>query len=230
MREVAPFEWELPREPPMRVPGRVFASRRMVESGELENAFQQVRNVAHLPGIIGHSLAMPDIHWGYGFPIGGVAAFDSEEGVLSPGGVGYDINCGVRLLSSRPRARRGGEGCSADSRTRSTAPIPVRRRLRRERIELRAARARPACWRTARAGRWTRGYGDADDLERVGGGRLHRRRRAATRSRERANERGRPQLGSLGSGNHFSSCRHVDEIYDEAAAAAFGLARDASRC
>ena len=96
MREIAPFEWEIEQESPMRVPGRVFASRRMVESGELENALEQVKNVATLPGIVGASYAMPDIHWGYGFPIGGVAAFDVEEGVISPGGVGYDIACGVR--------------------------------------------------------------------------------------------------------------------------------------
>ena len=95
LREVAPFEWEIEASPPMRVPGRVFASRRMVASGELENALQQVRNVAALPGIVGASYAMPDIHWGYGFPIGGVAAFDIDEGIVSPGGVGYDIGCGV---------------------------------------------------------------------------------------------------------------------------------------
>src|ERR671924_2424401 len=101
MREVAPFEWEIEAEPPMRVPGRVFASRRMVESGELENALQQVKNVACLPGIVGASYAMPDIHWGYGFPIGGVAATDvAAGGVVSPGGVGFDIGCGVRLLRS----------------------------------------------------------------------------------------------------------------------------------
>src|SRR3982751_4850084 len=82
----------------MRVPGRVYATRQLMESQKADEAIQQVRNVAHLPGIVGHSLAMPDFHWGYGFPIGGVAAFDPDEGVISPGGVGYDINCGVRLV------------------------------------------------------------------------------------------------------------------------------------
>src|SRR5262245_29685887 len=84
----------------MRVPGLVFASAKMMVDIRKDKCADQVANVAHLPGILGASIAMPDIHWGYGFPIGGVAAFDADEGVLSPGGVGYDINCGVRLLSS----------------------------------------------------------------------------------------------------------------------------------
>ena len=104
VRQISEFEWELERKEPMRVPGRVFASERMIEAGELENALEQVRNVACLPGIVKASYAMPDIHWGYGFPIGGVAAFDVEEGVISPGGVGYDIACGVRLIRSDLRA------------------------------------------------------------------------------------------------------------------------------
>ncbi|MBU0741938.1 RtcB family protein, partial [bacterium] len=100
-----PFErisdtlWEIPRRGGMRVPGRIYARRDMLPDISRDKAHEQVMNVAHLPGIVGHALAMPDIHWGYGFPIGGVAAFDADEGVISPGGVGYDINCGVRLLA-----------------------------------------------------------------------------------------------------------------------------------
>src|SRR5205823_13975983 len=97
----------------MRVPGRVYASEALLPAMKEDNALQQVANVATLPGIVGRSLAMPDIHWGYGFPIGGVAAFDANDGVLSPGGVGFDINCGVRLIRSdlteadvRPRLRQ----------------------------------------------------------------------------------------------------------------------------
>src|SRR5438552_8646173 len=97
----------------MRVPGRVYASEKLLPAMMEDNALQQVANVATLPGIVGRSLAMPDIHWGYGFSIGGVAAFDANEGVLSPGGVGFDINCGVRLLRTdlrepevRPHLRR----------------------------------------------------------------------------------------------------------------------------
>ena len=87
----------------MRVPGRIYASAELLETQKQDEAVQQVRNVAELPGIVGYSLAMPDFHWGYGFPIGGVAAFDLDEGVISPGGGGYDINCGVRLIRTSLR-------------------------------------------------------------------------------------------------------------------------------
>ncbi|HNX20302.1 MAG TPA: RtcB family protein, partial [Acidobacteriota bacterium] len=94
------FRWRIPRGGAMRVPGLVYADEELLPSIVADKALQQVANVACLPGIVGRSLAMPDIHWGYGFPIGGVAAFDWREGVVSPGGVGYDINCGVRLVST----------------------------------------------------------------------------------------------------------------------------------
>src|SRR5881409_3417116 len=104
--------WEIPRQGGMRVPGRIYASEKLMAGLRSDNSLKQVMNVAHLPGIVGYSLAMPDIHWGYGFPIGGVAAVSVDDGVISPGGVGYDINCGVRLMASkltredvRPRLR-----------------------------------------------------------------------------------------------------------------------------
>jgi tRNA-splicing ligase RtcB (3'-phosphate/5'-hydroxy nucleic acid ligase) len=84
--------WEIPRQGGMRVPGRIYANEKLIANLKEDNSLRQVMNVAHLPGIVGYSLAMPDIHWGYGFPIGGVAAVDISEGVISPGGVGYDIN------------------------------------------------------------------------------------------------------------------------------------------
>ncbi|MGD0665863.1 MAG: RtcB family protein, partial [Rhabdochlamydiaceae bacterium] len=96
-KKLAPSTYEVPKEGEMRVPGLIIATSHMLKTMELEEPLQQVKNVACLPGIVGYSIAMPDIHWGYGFPIGGVAAMDAEEGVISPGGVGYDINCGVRL-------------------------------------------------------------------------------------------------------------------------------------
>src|ERR1700710_86794 len=97
LEKVNDYLWEIPRRGGMRVPGRVYADEHMLKSIQSDKSLEQVMNVAHLPGIVGYSLAMPDIHWGYGFPIGGVAAMDEETGVISPGGVGYDINCGVRL-------------------------------------------------------------------------------------------------------------------------------------
>src|SRR5215831_13068508 len=101
LQKVNDYLWEIPKHGGMRVPGRIYATQELMTDIQKDEALQQVANVAHLPGIVGYSLAMPDIHWGYGFPIGGVAAMDAEEGVISPGGVGYDINCGVRLLRTR---------------------------------------------------------------------------------------------------------------------------------
>ena len=94
------YLWEIPRQGGMRVPGRIYASEKLMAGLKVDNSLRQVMNVAHLPGIVGYSLAMPDIHWGYGFPIGGVAAISVDDGVISPGGVGYDINCGVRLVKT----------------------------------------------------------------------------------------------------------------------------------
>jgi tRNA-splicing ligase RtcB len=92
VQRIDDYRWRLPRQGQMRVDGLVFASEAMMQTLREDQSLQQVVNVAHLPGIVGHSIAMPDIHWGYGFPIGGVAAFDADTGVISPGGIGYDIN------------------------------------------------------------------------------------------------------------------------------------------
>src|SRR5512145_3234022 len=100
LRKLSETMWEIPMSAGMRVPGLVFASESMMADIVRDEAVRQVMNVAHLPGILRYSIGMPDIHWGYGFPIGGVAAMDPEDGVVSPGGVGYDINCGVRLMRS----------------------------------------------------------------------------------------------------------------------------------
>ena len=99
-KKVGDATWEMPREGGMRVPARIYGTPNMLDAIRSDQAPQQAANVAHLPGIVNYSLAMPDIHWGYGFPIGGVAAFREQDGVISPGGVGYDINCGVRLLAT----------------------------------------------------------------------------------------------------------------------------------
>src|SRR5690242_21602242 len=102
LERIDTYRWRIPRSynPEMRVSGIVYTDDELIEQIIGDNALQQVANVATLPGILGHSLAMPDIHWGYGFPVGGVAATDAEKGVISPGGIGFDINCGVRLLAT----------------------------------------------------------------------------------------------------------------------------------
>ena len=101
LEKIDEYRWKIPRTGEMRVPGIIYSSRELMKELKNDQSPVQVSNVAHLPGIVKYSLAMPDIHWGYGFPIGGVAAFDLNEGVISPGGVGYDINCGCRLVTTK---------------------------------------------------------------------------------------------------------------------------------
>ena len=100
VEQIDAYRWRVPRRGGMRTEGLIFADQELMTALAGDQAIEQVANVAHLPGIVGPSIAMPDIHWGYGFPIGGVAAFDESDGIVSPGGVGYDINCGVRLLAT----------------------------------------------------------------------------------------------------------------------------------
>ncbi len=217
------YRVRIPPQGGMRVPGLVFADEQMMQVIKHDKSPEQVANVAHLPGIIGHSIAMPDMHWGYGFPIGGVAAFDEHEGVLSPGGVGYDINCGVRLLRSDLRKHEVVDRLEALSLALYKAvPCGVgsRSEVRLTKRELDDVLEGGAAWAVEQ------GFGTADDLEVIEeGGRFA----GATPEKvsDRAKDRGRPQLGSLGSGNHFCELGYVAEIYDDEAAAAFGLERDA---
>ncbi|MGH9750073.1 MAG: RtcB family protein [Candidatus Polarisedimenticolia bacterium] len=216
--------FEIPRTGRMNVPGIVFADDRMMEDLRHDQALRQVANVACLPGIVRASLAMPDIHWGYGFPIGGVAAFDPEEGVISPGGVGYDINCGVRLL------RSGVQADEASGRARELVEslfrnIPTGVGSHRKDFRLSDADQTGILRDGAR---WAvrRGFGDLEDLLHIEeGGRLEGARPESVS--DRAKERGRAQLGTLGSGNHFVEVQRVDEVYDEVAARVLGLERNA---
>jgi len=220
LRRIEGDLWEIPREGRMLVPGRVYS---VGPPAPDDPALQQVVNVAHLPGILRFSLAMPDIHWGYGFPIGGVAAVDAERGAVSPGGVGYDINCGVRVLSTRlraaelrPRAHDLAAQLYRDIPTGVGASAAIPRLSDRELDEVLRDGARWAA---------RQGYAAAaDDLEHCEeGGRLAGADPGAVS--ERARQRGADQLGTLGSGNHFLEVDEVAEVYDEEAAAAFGLAR-----
>ena len=215
--------WEIPAEarPDMRVPARIFADRELLEAIVGDRSLEQLQNVATLPGIVEAALAMPDIHQGYGFPVGGVAAMELPDGVVSPGGVGYDINCGVRLLALPLSAAELG-GAAGAARARDLARDPGGRRQ---------ARAAPAfadrswTWCCARGPRALvdRGIGREDDLERTESqGCLPGADPAAVSAR--AHERGAGQLGTLGAGNHFIELQRVDHVFDPAAAAAFGLA------
>jgi len=214
------FRTRIPRTGPMRADGLIYASRRMIaELGE-DQSPRQVANVACLPGIVGCSLAMPDFHWGYGFPIGGVAAFDPDEGVVSPGGIGYDINCGVRLL--RTELTIGDVRPHLDELADALyARIPSGVGSRRKDLTLDAKTMGRVMRRGAEWG-VAEGYGEHDDLLRLEeGGKID----AADPDEvsDRASERGRSQLGTLGSGNHFCEVGWVDEVYEPEVAEAFGL-------
>ncbi|WP_353685936.1 RtcB family protein [Thermodesulfovibrio sp. 3462-1] len=202
----------------MRTEGIIFVDEILEQELELDSV-RQVANVATLPGIVGKSLAMPDIHTGYGFPIGGVAAFDTEEGIISPGGVGYDINCGVRLLKSNltrdeiePRIKELVDllYIHIPSGVGSTGKI----KLNYE--ELKKVARKGAIWAVEQ------GYGEPDDLQRI---ESHGCLEGADPEviSKKAYERGKDQLGTLGSGNHFLEVQYVAEIYEPEIAEAMGL-------
>ena len=171
-------------------------------------------NVATLPGIVGPSLAMPDIHQGYGFPIGGVAAMDMDYGVVSPGGVGFDINCGVRLVRTNLAGRRGAPAAARAGRTRCSATCPAAP-ARAGFVKIERAATSTTCSSAARNG-WSRTATASQRDARVRRGRRRARRTPMPRAvSARAKERGLPQLGTLGSGNHFLEVQYVEEVADD---------------
>ncbi len=220
LRRIEECLWEIPRQGGMRVPGRIYATEKLLAALKEDNSLRQVMNVAHLPGIVGYSLAMPDIHWGYGFPIGGVAAMDLNDGVISPGGVGYDINCGVRLVKTnlaysaiqQKMARLVDTLFSLiPSGVGSEGAIPKLSKTDEKRLLKAGAR-----WAVEQ------GYGRQEDLDYTEeGGRLENA--AGELLSDRALERGLKQVGTLGSGNHFLEIGRVDEIYLAAVAQSLGI-------
>jgi tRNA-splicing ligase RtcB len=217
-RQTGIDEWELEPVEGMRVPARIYASPELFDKAESDRATQQVRNVAHLPGIVTASMAMPDIHWGYGFPIGGVAATDvAAGGVVSPGGVGFDICCGVRLLTSHYRLvdwRARGERVMDELSRR--IPRGLGKGAIAEAAMLTRVLERGA------AAVLEDGYGTARDLERCEEKGTSAGAEPGAIS-EKARRRGSGQLGSLGAGNHFLEVQLVERVFDATAAAAFGL-------
>jgi len=213
--------WEIEAKGGMRVPGRIYISQKMVEQNlQHDDALKQVVNVAHLPGIQKYSLAMPDIHWGYGFPIGGVAATDAYEGVISPGGVGYDINCGVRLaVTSLEYERVKNRIESLISRLFHNIPTGVGASGAIKKLsvkEMKSLLSKGSAWAVEND------LGDSSDIEYTEeSGTLKNADSNVVSSR--AIERGIDQVGTLGSGNHFLEVDVVEEVYDEYAASVMGI-------
>src|SRR6266699_5925872 len=223
LQRVDANRWRIPRQynEAMHVPGMIYADDELIAQIQEDNALHQVANVATLPGIVGYSLAMPDIHWGYGFPVGGVAATGAENGVVSPGGIGFDINCGVRLLATDLLYEhvRGKTDKLADelfSKLPSGVGGAGMHDLTAD--ELRAVMVHGSAWAIEE------GYGFPEDIETTEEQGCLAGANPATVS-ETAIRRGMKQLGSLGSGNHFCEIQKVDHIYDTEAATALGIAR-----
>jgi tRNA-splicing ligase RtcB len=222
LRRIDETLWEIPSDsrPDMRVPARVFADPELLAAIEADRSLEQLANMATLPGIVGFALAMPDIHQGYGFPVGGVAATETPDGVVSPGGVGYDINCGVRLLAAPFGEKELGD--RREALVHEIARAVPAGTGRGGGLVLRGAQLDDVLVEGPRALVEAHGIGTPDDLERTeSGGRLPGADPEAIS--DRARERGSNQLGTVGSGNHFIELQEVERIFDEAAAEAYGL-------
>jgi len=203
----------------MRVTGLIYGDSYIIQNLEKEGALEQIANVACLPGILKHSYAMPDVHWGYGFPIGGVAAFSMDDGIISPGGVGYDISCGVRVMLTfldQDEVKPHIDELTAAIFTKVPCGVGSKGAIKIGESDLLDVLANGALWAVKK------GYGTKEDLECIEeSGRLPHAN--ASYVSKKALERGKPQLGTLGSGNHFLEIQVIDEIYDENVARRFGL-------
>jgi tRNA-splicing ligase RtcB len=219
LERVSDVVWEIPRAEGMKVPGRVFASEELIVKAQSDRALDQVANVAHLPGIVGYSFAMPDIHWGYGFPIGGVCATDVDDGgVVSPGGVGFDISCGVRIVRSNVDVASARERIAEVVRELERIPRGVGGKglMPLSSNDIGRVLAEGIAFPLSKGVGWEE---DAEVCEDEG--RLEWADPSAVS--DRAKERGAPQLGSMGAGNHFVEVQHVDRVVDAGVAQAFGL-------
>jgi tRNA-splicing ligase RtcB len=215
------FRFEIPKsfKPCMLTSAVIFADDDMIRSVKGDNAPEQAANVACLPGIVGKSLAMPDIHWGYGFPIGGVAAFDADNGIISPGGIGYDVNCGVKLVRTDLTVQDVGRDIKKLIDTifnNVPSGVGEKGKLRLSSGQIDDVLEGGARWAVEQ------GYGWEDDLA---SSEENGRMSTADSSKVdvRAKQRGAPQLGTLGGGNHFLELQKVEKILDVEAAKAFGI-------
>jgi len=215
----AEYEWVVPRTGAMNVPGVIYADAALVEAMD-DKVLEQVTNVAMLPGIVEASYAMPDAHWGYGFPIGGVAAFDADNGgVVSAGGVGFDVSCGVRMMLTGVKADSI-EPMKVELANKLFAHVPAGvgsiGRIALDETQMDGILSGGACWAI------DQGYGDRADLNRIEEGGCVKGAQPEQVS-AKAKKRQRREMGTLGSGNHYLEVQRVAEILDAQAALAFGL-------
>jgi tRNA-splicing ligase RtcB len=219
MKQISEAMYEIERAGDMRVPARIYATSALMEKIQTDRSLGQLRNVATLPGIVSHACAMPDCHEGYGFPIGGVAAFDLEHGVISPGGVGYDINCGVRLIATNlTKAQILSKQRELVDKLFTNVPSGVGStgKLRLTESELDHAITEGVPWAIAK------GYGYPEDaLKCEEGGRIDGADPSLVTPM--AKKRGRPQLGTLGAGNHFLEIQEITQVVKPDVAKKFGL-------
>jgi tRNA-splicing ligase RtcB len=221
MKQIAPATYVLEQEGSMKVPGLIIATPKLLQAMDIEEPLTQVRNVACIPGIVGYSIAMPDMHWGYGFPIGGVAAMDAKNGVISPGGVGYDINCGVRLALA-PIKFKDLQSSIREMlihRIFSLVPSGVGKGHKQKPLtekDFQNLLLKGAKWSVEK------GYGFARDLDHIeSNGMIEGADLSAVSSL--AKDRGKDQLGTIGSGNHFVEIGAVEKIFLPKTAEAWGI-------
>jgi tRNA-splicing ligase RtcB len=222
LKKISDIEWEIPKTGKMVVPGLIFASKSLLEKMKQDRTLQQIANVATLPGIYKHAICLPDGHEGYGFPIGGVAALDYKEGGISPGGIGYDINCGVRLLRINLTEKEVYEKLKeiVMSIFRNVpSGLGSKGKLRLSRTEISEVLEMGARWAVEKGYGWKK---DLKHLESEGELKIADSKYVS----DTAIKRGLPQLGSLGAGNHFLEIQKVDEIFDEKAAKVFGIEKN----
>jgi len=222
LKRISEYEWEIPQSfrKDMRVPVRLFATQRLLEQIMGDKSLEQAVNAATLPGLVGHVMVMPDMHQGYGFPIGGVAATRYPEGVISPGGIGYDINCGVRLLASTIKIDDVRDQLDTlASAINNTCPsgVGVSGAIRVTDAELDQVCKDGSRWALKHNFATENDLRRTEEFGRVEGA-------DPTKVSKRAKERGRPQLGTLGAGNHFIEVDVVDQVFDTQAAQVMGLA------
>ncbi len=221
LKLIKPATYEIEKEGGMLVPGLVIANEDLLRDMEIDKPLDQVRNVAYLKGIVGYSIAMPDIHWGYGFPIGGVAAMDAETGVISPGGVGYDINCGVRLAVAPELFKNLSDSQKNELLKAIFKNVPSGVGKGHRALSLSSSDYKNLI---DLGSRWSvqKGFGLADDIMHTESHGLIKGGSLEVVSKE-AQERGKEQLGSIGSGNHFVEIGEVQELFLPEIARVWGI-------